>query len=185
MTCAATATVSTAVCGSAACPPSPVITSVKKSEAAIAGPAHAASCPTGSGVHRWQPTTRSTPSSAPARTSSIAPPGGRSSAGWKRNRSSPLSSPARAASSCAAPSSIAVWPSCPQACMTPSRSEANSTPLSSWIGSASMSERSARVRPGRPVRRWATTLVSDGRVTSSPSKSSSVSATKRAVSRSS
>jgi hypothetical protein len=48
-----------------------------------------------------------------------------------------------------------------------------------------MSERSASVRPGRPVRRWATTLVSDGRVTSSPPKASSVSAMKRAVSRSS
>jgi hypothetical protein len=41
------------------------------------------------------------------------------------------------------------------------------------------------VRPGRPVLRCATTLVSDGRVTSSPAKSSSVSAMKRAVSRSS
>jgi len=69
--------------------------------------------------------------------------------------------------------------------MTPSRSEANSTPLSSWIGSASMSARSASVEPGRPVRRCATTLVSEGRVTSRPPKPSSVSATKRAVSRSS
>jgi hypothetical protein len=89
------------------------------------------------------------------------------------NRASPLSSSARPVSSAAAPSSMAVWPSCPHACMTPSRSDANSTPLSSWMGSASMSARSASVRPGRPVRRWATTLVSDGRVTSSPGRRSS------------
>jgi hypothetical protein len=69
--------------------------------------------------------------------------------------------------------------------MTPSRCDAYSTPLSSWMGSASMSARIASVRPGRPVRRCATTLVSDGRSISSPPMPSSVSAMNRAVSRSS
>ena len=63
----------------------------------------------------------------------------------------------------AAPSSIAVCPSCPQACIAPGRSDANSTPLSSSIGSASMSARSATVGPGCPVRSRASTLVSVGR----------------------
>ena len=71
----------------------------------------------------------------------------------------------------AAPSSIAVCPSCPQACIAPGRSEANSTPLSSWIGSASMSARSATVGPGLPVRSRASTLVSVGRSTVSARRS--------------
>jgi len=69
--------------------------------------------------------------------------------------------------------------------MTPSRCDAYSTPLSSWIGSASMSARIASVRPGRPVRSRATTLVSDGRSICRPPIASSVPAMKRAVSRSS
>ena len=52
--------------------------------------------------------------------------------------------------------------------MQPSRSDANSTPLSSWIGSASMSARSATT--GLPLSRSARrTLVSVGRSGSSPS----------------
>jgi hypothetical protein len=69
--------------------------------------------------------------------------------------------------------------------MTPSRWDAYSTPLCSWMGSASMSARIASVRPGLPVRRRAMTLVSDGRSISSPSIPCSVSAMNRAVSRSS
>jgi hypothetical protein len=85
----------------------------------------------------------------------------------------------------AAPSSIAVCPSWPQACIAPGFSEAKSTPLSSVMGSASMSARSATVGPGRPVDSRATTLFSVGRSISSPSNVSSVCATNAAVSRSS
>src|SRR4051794_4566373 len=114
---------------------------------------------------------KSTPSITPASTISRAPPGASSSACWKMNRSSPPGS--SAPTSCAAaPSSIAVCPSCPHACIAPGRSEANSTPLSSSIGSASMSARNATVGPGRPVRSRASTLVSVGRSTLRPNPSS-------------
>src|SRR5438132_55405 len=118
----------------------------------------------------------------PASTSWRAPPGGFSSACWNRKRISPPSSSRRPASSFAAPSSIAVCPSCPQACITPGRVEANSRPDSSWIGSASMSARSASTGPGRPPRNRATTLVGVGRSSSSPSNERSVSSTNREVS---
>ncbi len=52
---AAHATVSTAVWGSPACPPRPVIVISKKSAAAIQSPGTAATFPNSSGVHRWQP----------------------------------------------------------------------------------------------------------------------------------
>src|SRR4051795_5083180 len=122
----------------------------------------------------------------PAATRSTAPPGAISSAGWKTNRTSPPGSASGSSlSTRAAPSSIAVWPSWPQACMTPGFSEANSTPLCSSIGSASMSARSATTGPGRPVSRCATTPCSAGRSTSRPSPNPSrVRATKSAVSRS-
>ena len=50
--------------------------------------------------------------------------------------------------SCAAPSSIAVWPSCPQACITPGRVETCGMSFSSRIGSASMSARRTTTLPG-------------------------------------
>ena len=120
---------------------------------------------------------KSTPSITPAAIMSRAPPGASSSACWKMNRTSPSNS--RPLSSRAAPSSIAVCPSCPHACIAPGRSDANSTPLSSSIGSASMSARSATTGPPLPIR--AITLVSVGRSTSRP-KPSSVSATNAEVS---
>lgn len=69
-----------------------------------------------------------------------------------------------------------------QACITPGRRDANSRPVSSWMGSASMSARSASVRPGLPPCRRATTLVGVGWESSSPPKDSSVSRTNRDVS---
>jgi hypothetical protein len=65
--------------------------------------------------------------------------------------------------------------------MTPGCFDANSNVFSSWIGSASMSARSAIVGPGRPPRSRATTLVGVGRSGSSPQRRSFHS-TKRAVS---
>ena len=137
--------------------------------------------PSGSGAQRCSPMTVSTPSMTPASTIPAAPPGSASSPGSKRKRISPGRCSRMPASTVAAPSSIDVWPSCPQACMTPGFSEANGSPVSSSMGSASMSARIASVGPGRPPTRRATTLVPDGRVTSR-SSAASFSATKRDVS---
>jgi hypothetical protein len=94
----------------------------------------------------------------------------------------PFSSARCATSKRAAASSIAVCPSCPQACITPSLSEAKSTPLSSWMERASMSARRASVGPGCSPRNRATTLVGVGQSNSSPPNEPRVSRTKRAVS---
>ncbi len=72
----------------------------------------------------------------------MAPPGCTSSAGWKISRTRPGSAGA-AASASPAPSSIAVCASCPQACITPFTVEAKGSPVSSCMGSASRSARSA------------------------------------------
>ena len=58
----------------------------------------------------------------------------------------------RGESTRAAPSSAAVWKSCPQACITPEISLEKDRPGASWIRSASMSARRATVFPGRPPR---------------------------------
>ena len=71
------------------------------------------------------------------------------------------------ASTCAAPSSTAVWPSWPQACITPTFSPRYSAVAVDWngrsacsvTGSASMSARSATVGPGLPPRSTPTTPV--------------------------
>ncbi len=82
----------------------------------------------------------------------------------------------------ATPSIIAVWPSWPQACITPGFFDAKGSPVSSVIGSASWSLRSATVGPGRPPRRSARTLVAVGCEISKPPISSSCSRMKREVS---
>jgi hypothetical protein len=48
------------------------------------------------------------------------------------------------------PRSIAMWPSCPQACIAPALRETHWTPLSSVMARASSSERSPTVRPDVP-----------------------------------
>src|SRR5262245_42220625 len=73
------------------------------------------------------------------------------------NTTLPASSARRAASSRAAPTSMAVCASCPQACITPAVREANGRPVSSGMGSASMSARSRIARPGLAPRSVATT----------------------------
>ena len=68
-----------------------------------------------------------------------------SSAGWKMSCTVPAKS--RLAERCfAAPSSMVVCPSCPQACITPWLVEACDAPVCSWIASASMSARSPIAR---------------------------------------
>ena len=97
-----------------------------------------------------------------------------SSAGWKTKRTFLGSfSPAlimRAVSS-ARPSSMAVWPSCPQACMRPGLSEAKKSPVHSVTGSASMSARRATVSSA-PASKYAHTPPLMGEKTSAPSGSS-------------
>ena len=82
-------------------------------------------------------TTSSSPSSSMYRA-----PWKPSSPGCTMNTTWPASSSRRSASSRAAPTSIATWVSCPQACMTPGTSEAKGSPVSSCTGRASMSPRS-------------------------------------------
>ena len=71
-----------------------------------------------------------------------------SSPGWNMKATRPARRPAAPASSLAAPASIATWVSWPQACMASSSRLANSSPVSSCIGRASMSPRSSTVGPG-------------------------------------
>jgi len=61
----------------------------------------------------------------------------------------PGSSVRRAARISASVIPTAVWPSCPQACITPGVPDAKGASSSSVSGSASMSARQATVRPGR------------------------------------
>ena len=74
------------------------------------------------------------------------PPPPPSSAGWKITTAVP-SKLRVSARYWAAPSSIAVCPSCPQACILPGTVEAKGSPVASVIGSASMSARSPITRP--------------------------------------
>ena len=68
-----------------------------------------------------------------------------SSAGWNTRCTVPVQDVSRC-SSAAAPSSDVVWPSWPQACITPGLVEAWARPVVSLIGSASMSARSPTLR---------------------------------------
>jgi len=106
-----------------------------------------------------------------------------SSAGWKA--STILPSKLRvSARYLAAPSSIEVWPSWPQACILPGMVEACGRPVASWIGSASMSARKPMVRPDeddRPVITPTTPVPPKPVTTSSQPNSFSFSATSAAV----
>ena len=113
------------------------------SGAAIAGPYTMPIFPTSSGDQMCAPITTSTPSITPASIISSAPPGYSSSACWKSKRTSPGNCSRDPESTFAVASSIAVCASCPQACITPARCDANSKSFSSWIGRASMSARIA------------------------------------------
>ncbi len=83
-----------------------------------------------------------------------------SSPGWNMNTTRPFSSSTCARSSEAAPASMATCESWPHACVAPALVLAKSRPVSSGIGSASMSPRSSTVGPGRPESSTATTLES-------------------------
>ena len=81
-----------------------------------------------------------------------------SSAGWKISCSVPSKRPLSARWRAAA-SSIAVWPSWPQACIRPGWALAQATPERSSIGSASLSARRPSRRGPVPRRSRPTTPV--------------------------
>ncbi|KAG0747725.1 hypothetical protein G6F24_015505 [Rhizopus arrhizus] len=160
ITMAAPATTGSAArCGTAPCPPTPSSTMVTLSEDAMVGPSRSSRWPCG-----WpgmlciaKMASQGYFVNSPSSIMRLAPPRP-SSAGWKIRLSVPSNSPCRARW-CAAANSMAVWPSWPQACMTPSLRLAWSRPVASWIGKASMSARSPRRLPPLPRRNCPTTPV--------------------------
>lgn len=92
----------------------------------------------------------SAPSAAPSATIAAAPLSTVSSAGWNTSRTRPRRRGANPASTSPTPSSVAVWMSCPHACIRPATVLANASPVCSPIGSASMSARISNVGPGAP-----------------------------------
>ena len=80
-----------------------------------------------------------------------APPGNVSSAGWKMNRTRPSSS-STCDSTLAIPKAIAVWTSCPHACITPgsTRGEGQAGPLLDGE-SVQIGPKCHRLGPGEPT----------------------------------
>ena len=111
-------------CGIAAWPPLPVTVMVNSAVAAMIGPGRIANWPTGRPGMLCMPNTFSMPkrSIMPSLTISLPPPPP-SSAGWKMTATEPAKLRV-SARYLAAPSSMAVWPSWPQACISPGRVEA-------------------------------------------------------------
>src|SRR5262245_44278069 len=166
--CAATSTESMPDSGRAPCAPRPATSRSKNAPPAIIGPERTAKRPSAMPGRlcmpksAWPGKRRNRPSS----TIALAPPMP-SSAGWKMKCTVPSKFRLRARC-CAAPSSIAVCPSCPHACMTPSWRERCANVFASRIGSASMSARRPSVRlelpfcstpttPVLPMPRWTST----------------------------
>ena len=118
--CAATSTGSTPLSGRAPWEPLPVTRMSKNPPPAIIGPARTANLPSVSPGRLCMPNTTSQGnfSNSPSAIIARAPPMP-SSAGWKMKFTTP-SKLRVSARYFAAPSSMVVWPSCPQACMRPS-----------------------------------------------------------------
>ena len=99
---------------------------------AARGPTQVPTLPTSDSESTCSPKTASTPSRAPSSTMRIPPdlPSAScaSSLGWKSNLTVPGNRPSSASPlrMVAAPMSMAVWASCPHACMMPGRVESNS-----------------------------------------------------------
>jgi hypothetical protein len=146
-------------CGMAPCPPVPLMWMLTSSEEAMAGPSMKTRWPWGTPGMLCMAYTASQGkrSNRPSWIIIWAPPGC-SSAGWKIRFSVPLKQLCKAKCSAAA-SSMAVCPSCPQACMTPSCRLVCGSPVVSWIGSASMSARRPRRRLLEPRRNCPTRPV--------------------------
>ena len=165
------------LCGSAACEPLPVMRIRNSLLEAMIGPLQIAKSPAARPGQLCMPKIASMGkrSNRPSFIISRAPPPP-SSAGWKMQWTVPEKRSRWAASSCAAASSIATWPSWPQACMRPGMRLACAKVLCSVIGSASMSARRPMARfepPGALPRIVPTTPVRPSpRCTSMPQPSS-------------
>ena len=174
---AATGIGSLARCGVEAWPPRPVTMIEMTSADAIKGPPFVHNEPDGRFGAMCKAKAPSTfgSSSNPSSIMCLAPPKP-SSPGWNAKRMVPRSASRCDTKTRAAPTSIATCASCPHACIAPSIVLAKSRPVSSGIGSASMSARNKIVGPSPPPpRRSATTEVTlRPVVTSSPSPSSAV-----------
>ncbi len=127
-------------CGLAPCAPAPVSSMSNESAAAASGPASATTWPTSKRRSTCPPNIAAAPSSAPDSIITCAP-APVSSAGCNTTITSP--SAGSAARRCAAPTAHVACTSWPHACITPALREAKGRPVSSWIGSASMSPRTA------------------------------------------
>ena len=137
--------------GEAPWPPFPSMWRAKRSKDAVLAPRVQLSQPTGRWVATWRARAASTPSSTPSSTM-VRAPEAVSSAAWNIRTTWPSRASSRSFSSRAAPRSMAVCRSWPQAWAAPF-SAAKGRPLSSAMGRASMSARRRRVRPSaRPSR---------------------------------
>ena len=106
--------------GVAAWPPRPTILIRIRSTEAQTGPARSPTAPAGREFQRWKAKMASTAGSSRTPSSIIAgAPAAISSAGWKMNLTLPARVSRRRVSISAAAKTAAVWPSCPQACITP------------------------------------------------------------------
>ena len=155
----AATTGSTEVCGIAPWLPLPRTLMMAVSELAIAKPGTATNLPSGLPGMLCMPNMASQGkrSRKPSSSMRFAPPWP-SSAGWNTRCKCP--SKLRVAARCrAAESSMAVWPSWPQACILPNTLLAQGLPLVSRMGSASMSARSPTWRVPVPARSVPTTPV--------------------------
>ena len=144
---------------------------VKRSEAASIGPWRTPIWPACSVENTCRPKIASglkdlnTPSSSIIGAPPFSPGGTPSSAGWNTSITCPGRSWRIATSASAMPSRMPVWPSWPQACITPVvwplkvvvTFEANGRPVCSVTGNASMSARNAIFGPGLPPSMIATT----------------------------
>ena len=122
---------------------------VNRSAAACWAPARVPTLPTGIELAMWIAKAAVTSGSwrTPCSIMGWAPPGGASSQGWNSTLTVPPNSSRRSISIRATPSWMAVWASCPQACITPGVWLRYSTSFSSSMGSASMSARSKMTLP--------------------------------------
>ncbi|SIM31221.1 Uncharacterised protein [Mycobacteroides abscessus subsp. abscessus] len=133
-------------CGREVCPPGECRVISTVSAADVIAPARIATLPTSRRGSQCKAKILVTPAIAPVATTSMAPPGMTSSAGWKIRRT-PDGSDGAELSAMAAPSKIAVCASCPQACATFGTVDEYAAPVRSCIGRASMSARSATRGP--------------------------------------
>ena len=170
---------SAASCGRAACAPLPRSVISKLSAEAASGPSWATTSPTAKRRSTWAPKMAATPSSSPDSSTACAPRPV-SSAGCSTISTSPAAG--HAVRRWAAPTVQVACTSCPQACITPGCSEANGRPVSSEIGSASMSPRTAtgarresrpRIRATTPVPATRSSRTGRGSIRASAAESAS------------